>query len=167
MARIGVPGGELSIKQLERRLADLEAILALPEDPTGSLDYSDDALATVAARLYTARRRRARYFDPAIFADPAWDMLLDLFIARVRGKRVRTISLCVAAGVPGTTALRWIAMLEERSLIERHLDAEDRRVRLIALTSHGYKLMRRYLLEGIETSDMPTGGGFGWTTRAA
>jgi hypothetical protein len=161
MARIGEPGGGISVEQLARRIAGIEAMLALPEDPTGALAYSDEALAVVAARVYHARRRRARYFDPGIFADPAWDMLLDLFIARVRGKQVGTVSLCHASGVPATTALRWIDLLEKHGLVERRRDPADRRARLIALTDQGYRVMRQYLIEGIEASDLPVSGGFG------
>ena len=160
IAEIVEPGGPLSVAELTKRLAGIEARLALPDDPTDAFDYSDDALATVAARVYAARRRRERYFDPAIFADPAWDMLLDLFIAKARGKEIRTSSLCLAAAVPPATALRWIAVLERQGLIQRRGAAGDRRVKLIALTAQGYRVMRQYLTEGIEASDLPSGGGF-------
>ena len=161
MARIGEPGFGLTIEQLAQRVAGIEALLTFSDDPTSGLDYSDEALAAVAARIYRSRRRRARHFDPEMFADPAWDMLLDLFIAKVRGKQVRTVSLCIASEVPATTALRWIGVLEKHGLVVRHLAADDRRLRLIALTSQGYAVMRQYLIEGIEASDLPTGGGFG------
>lgn len=158
MARIGEPGGGPSIEQLARRIAGIEALLYFPDDPTSARDFSDDALAAIASRVYGSRRRRARHFDPTMFGDPAWDMLLDLFIARARGKEVQTLSLCMASGVPGTTALRWIAVLEKHGLVERRATPHDRRAKLIALTQHGYRVMRQYLIEGIEASDLPTGG---------
>ena len=158
IARIGEPGGTLSIEQLAQRVAGIEALLTF-DDPNRA--HSDEALATVATRVYRSRRRRARHFHPAMFAEPAWDMLLDLFIARVRGKEVRTISLCHASEVPATTALRWIGVLQKHGLVERHRSREDNRAKLIALTSKGYRIMRQYLIEGIEASDLPTGGGFG------
>ena len=160
IVRIGEPGDGRAIEQLAQRIAGIEALLAHADDPTTALDYSDEALATVAARVYRSRQRRARHFDPTMFADPAWDMLLDLFIARVRGKQERTISLCIASEVPATTALRWIGVLDEHGLVERRRAADDRRLRLIALTDQGYRVMRQYLVEGIEASDLPTGGGF-------
>jgi hypothetical protein len=161
MARNGESGGALSIEQLAERIALIETLLTEPDDPTRALDYADEALATVAMRVYGSRRRRARHFDPTMFADPAWDMLLDLFIARVRGKQVRTISLCIASEVPATTALRWIGVLEKHGLVERHRPDGDRRLKLIALTNQGYRVMRQYLIEGIEASDLPVSGGFG------
>jgi hypothetical protein len=160
MARIGGPGGELWVEQLAKRIADIESLLSFGDDPTCALDYSDAALASVASRLYRSRRRRARHFDAEMFAEPAWDMLLDLFIAKVRGKQMRTQSLCLASEVPETTALRWIGVLERNGLVARHLAEHDHRLRLIALTPKGYRVMRQYLMEGIEASDLPTGGGF-------
>ncbi len=38
--------------------------------------------------IVRARRLRTRYFDPELFADPAWDMLLDLFQADMAQHRV-------------------------------------------------------------------------------
>jgi hypothetical protein len=160
VARIGEPGGDRSVDQLAERIAEIEARLVVPPDLAAGFEFSDDALATVAARVYRARRRRERHFDAAIFADPAWDMLLDLFIAKARGKAVRTSSLCLAGAVPVATGLRWIAELERRELIERHHSPGDRRVRLIALTDQGYRVMRRYLIEGIEASELPPSGSF-------
>jgi hypothetical protein len=159
IARIRGPGGDLWVEQLAKRISGIEALLG-SNDPTAGLDYSDEALATVAERLYRARRRRARHFDPEMFAEPAWDMLLDLFIAKVRGKQMRTQSLCLASEVPETTALRWIGVLERNGLVARRLAEHDHRLRLIALTPKGYRVMRQYLMEGIEASDLPTGGGF-------
>src|SRR5438270_597577 len=51
-----------------------------------------------------ARRMRARYFRDELFADPAWDMLLDLLQAEIAQLRVPVSSLCIAASVPATTA---------------------------------------------------------------
>jgi hypothetical protein len=47
-----------------------------------------------------ARRLRARYFSEELFADPAWDMLLDLLQAEIAHLRVPVSSLCIAAAVP-------------------------------------------------------------------
>jgi hypothetical protein len=55
-----------------------------------------------------AQRLRSRYFREDLFADPAWDMLLDLLQAEIAQLRVPVSSLCIAAAVPATTALRWL-----------------------------------------------------------
>ena len=80
------------------------------------------------------RRLRGTFFDPELFADPAWDMLLDLLAASLEHRRVSVSSLCIAAAVPGTTALRWIGTMVDAGLFERHSDPLDRRRAFISLS---------------------------------
>ena len=87
----------------------------------------------VRARI-RARRRRAAELGPDLFADPVWDMMLDLLAARLEGRSVSTSSLCIAAGVPGTTALRWIRQAVDRGLFMRVADPRDGRGVLIELS---------------------------------
>ena len=91
-----------------------------------------------------ARRLRGQFFDPQLFADPAWDMLLDLMAARLERVSVSVSSLCIAAAVPPTTALRWITTMVEAGLFEREDDPMDRRRAYIALTDTAFDGMRNY-----------------------
>lgn len=91
-----------------------------------------------------ARRMREQFFEGALFADPAWDMLLDLFAAHLEHARVSVSSLCIAASVPPTTALRWITTMREAGLFERHDDPFDRRRAFIGLGDAALTAMRRY-----------------------
>jgi DNA-binding MarR family transcriptional regulator len=77
--------------------------------------------------LIRLRKLRRDYLGAEIFFDPAWDMLLDLYAARLEGRRVNVSSLCMAAGVASTTALRWMQGLEAKCLITRHPDQADGR----------------------------------------
>ncbi len=95
-------------------------------------------------RLVRQRQQRARFFDGDLFADPAWDMLLDLTAARAESKRVSVTSLCIAAAVPPTTALRWIGMLVSAGLFQRVEDMADRRRAFIELTDKAADGMARY-----------------------
>ena len=98
-------------------------------------------------RIIRQRQLRARFFDGELFADPAWDMLLDLTAARAEHTRVSVTSLCIASGVPPTTALRWIAQMTEAGLFERIEDDTDRRRAFIALTEKAADAMARYFAE--------------------
>jgi hypothetical protein len=98
-------------------------------------------------QIIRQRHARARYFDSELFADPAWDILLDLTAARAEHKRVSVTSLCIASGVPPTTALRWIAQMTQAGLLERVEDESDKRRAFIALTDRAADAMARYFAE--------------------
>jgi hypothetical protein len=149
------PGADkLLVGSLAERIARIEARLA-PVEASDPEQASDKALAKVARAVLRARNRRQRYFDAEMFADPAWDMLLDLFVSTATGKRVNTTSLCIAGQVPGSTGLRWIAVLEKHELIVRVPAPDDARVKLVELTRKGYRLMRQFLIEGVTKRDLP------------
>ncbi|MFM5917668.1 MAG: winged helix DNA-binding protein [Novosphingobium sp.] len=98
-------------------------------------------------RIIRQRQLRARFFDADLFADPAWDMLLDLTAARAEHTRVSVTSLCIASGVPPTTALRWIGQMIDGGLLERVEDETDRRRAFITLTDKAADMMARYFAE--------------------
>jgi DNA-binding MarR family transcriptional regulator len=98
-------------------------------------------------RIIRHRQLRARFFDHELFSDPAWDILLDLTAARAEHTRVSVTSLCIASGVPPTTALRWIAQMTEAGLLERIEDETDRRRAFIALSDRAAEAMARYFHE--------------------
>lgn len=98
-------------------------------------------------RIIRQRQLRARFFDGDLFADPAWDILLDLTAARVEHTRVSVTSLCIASGVPPTTALRWISQMGDAGLLERVEDETDRRRAFITLTDKAVDGMARYFAE--------------------
>ena len=98
-------------------------------------------------RIIRQRQLRGRFFDGDLFADPAWDMLLDLTAARAEHTRVSVTSLCIASGVPPTTALRWIGQMTEAGMLERVEDETDRRRAFITLTEKAIDAMSRYFAE--------------------
>lgn len=102
-------------------------------------------LAAIARAEYASRRRRDALFAADIFADPAWDMLLDLYVQRYHAREVSTHSLCIAAVVPQTTALRWIGKLECLGYIDRRPCPHDARVVYVTLSARGLAMMERYL----------------------
>ncbi|MFM9936040.1 MAG: MarR family transcriptional regulator [Novosphingobium sp.] len=123
----------------------------------GQLEDSSDRLVRAARpplpdprlvrRIIRQRQLRARFFEGDLFADPAWDMLLDLTAARAEHVRVSVTSLCIASGVPPTTALRWIGQMTDASLLQRVDDETDRRRAFITLTDKAADAMARYFAE--------------------
>ncbi|WP_051272824.1 winged helix DNA-binding protein [Sphingomonas phyllosphaerae] len=106
---------------------------------------SADITAGAVRDVLRARRLRDRFFGDGLFEDPAWDMLLDLFAAQLEGARVSVSSLCIAAAVAPTTALRWIGKLTAARLLDRAPDPEDRRRAFVALTDEARGAMHRYV----------------------
>lgn len=96
-------------------------------------------------RMIRARRLRDGFFEGGLFEEPAWDMLLDLYAAHLEGTRVSVSSLCIAAAVAPTTALRWIGKMTEAGLFARQPDPADRRRAFMVLTERALEGMRGYL----------------------
>ncbi|MFT4025203.1 MAG: MarR family transcriptional regulator [Novosphingobium sp.] len=110
-------------------------------------EIDDLQLAAHAERLYQERRRRSRFFPEHLFAEPAWDILLDLFVNGVRNRAISITSACIAGGIPATTGLRWLGVLEKEGLLAREVSAEDARVTWVLLSDYGMNIMRSYIIE--------------------
>lgn len=106
---------------------------------------SDQEIAATLRAIIGARGLRSRFFPSQIFADPAWDILLDLTRAKLEGQLVSVSSVCIAASVPMSTALRWVKQMTDANLLRRWTDPKDRRRDLIALTEPTADRMREYL----------------------
>ena len=98
----------------------------------------------VIRAMLKLRRNRDQFFNGELFADPAWDMLLELYAARLAQHRISVGNLCLGAAVPATTALRWISLLEGKGLIERKADPMDGRRFHLSLSSIGLDAMANY-----------------------
>lgn len=138
-------------------LRDSEAAAAGTDSarPAGDAEpVVSDSQATVpslmlarARRAFAARRRRQQVFGERadIFGEPAWDMLLDLYIALHEGKHVTVSNACASSGTATTTGLRWVATLAERGLVERIADPKDGRRFFVQLTAEASALIERSL----------------------
>ncbi|HYI42474.1 MAG TPA: MarR family winged helix-turn-helix transcriptional regulator, partial [Sphingomicrobium sp.] len=129
------------------RLSSVPAASGLPEASSQpAADVPEVSIDTVRA-VIRARRLRGRYFAEDLFADPAWDMLLDLLQAELAQLRVPVSSLCIAAAVPATTALRWLKSMTEQGLFVRRADPHDARRVFVELAAPTSALLRRYFAE--------------------
>jgi len=127
---------------LSEHEAAAAAMAAAGRAPEEEVDRLDSGFFRSIIRI---RRMRDHFFRSDLFADPAWDMLLDLMAARVERQRVAVSSLCIAAAVPPTTALRWIKGLCDQGLFVRIADPEDGRRIFIELSSETAARMEAYL----------------------
>lgn len=141
LQRRDVPDTFSEIADLERQLSSLKATL-LGHTTSGADDAGVTALRV--RRLLKVRRAREEFFEPGLFADPAWDILLESYAAYLLQQRNSISALCDAASVPPTTALRWLNKLEQEGLLLRRDDPLDRRRTWMELTPAAAAAMRRY-----------------------
>lgn len=95
-------------------------------------------------RLIRHRRRREHHFPADIFADPAWDMMLDLYAAHYERREISVSSLCIAAAVPATTALRWIKLMVDEGRFVRIADPDDGRRIIVRLSDEARLQLDEY-----------------------
>ena len=144
------------LRQLSEEVSRIASTLARlstgPSAPLPAIEQSSGAelpplSAETVRTVIRARRLRARYFPEELFADPAWDMLLDLLQAEIAQLRVPVSSLCIAAAVPATTALRWLKTLVSQGLFIRRPDPHDGRRVYVELAPDASNALRRYFAE--------------------
>jgi DNA-binding MarR family transcriptional regulator len=113
----------------------------------------DERLLEVAEEIYKVRRKRdvqfEQFFGEGLFCDPAWDILLDLYINNGRRRTISVSSACLASVVPTTTALRYISQLVRRQLAVRSPHPDDRRVSVLHLTALAVSAMEGLLKQRI------------------
>ncbi|MEO1044419.1 MAG: hypothetical protein AAFX04_03145 [Pseudomonadota bacterium] len=110
----------------------------LPSGPGRGLRAAD------IRQIIAQRRMRDAFFPGDLFADPAWDILLDLYAAYLEKLAVSVSSLCIAAAVPPTTALRWVKLMTRSGLLERRPDPDDRRRVHVVLSADALGAMQGY-----------------------
>lgn len=109
-----------------------------PHEPTS---------AQFVRQVIAARAARRQFFAGDLFADPAWDIMLELYALECEQLRTSVSKLCIAAGVPATTALRWIDKLQSEGLITRSADPLDARRVWVSISTDGLQAMNSYLQE--------------------
>jgi len=113
------------------------------DDPAAAI--SEQMLVTQARDLLAQRKMRRRFLPAELFHEPAWDMLIALFIAHNDTRPTNVKALVAMADAPVTTSQRWIEHLHKLKLIDRVNDPADRRRIEISLSHSGYEAITAYL----------------------
>jgi hypothetical protein len=144
------------LRQLSEEVSRIASTLArLSAGPTAApqaiepAQHADAPAVSVdtVRSVIRARRLRSRYFPEDLFADPAWDMLLDLLQAEISHLRVPVSSLCIAAAVPATTALRWLKTMVSKGIFLRRADPHDGHRVFVELSPEASRALRNYFAE--------------------
>jgi len=137
---------DLTLEQMRKTLGELERSISSLKDvllPTPSRDTTPFTTEQIIRLVLKMRRLRDRQLGSEIFADPAWDILLETFAAQLSDTRISISTLCHASAVPPTTALRWIHKLEADGWLLRRADRFDGRRSWIELSSDGTEKLQR------------------------
>lgn len=104
----------------------------------------DRARRTIRRRLL----RRQLIGSEELFGEPAWEMLLDVFVHEGEGKPLAITSTCATAGIPMSSGLRLIQKLCEAGILRRIPDPFDGRRCFVRLQPAAYDRMRAYFSDG-------------------
>ena len=128
--------------------------LGLADKPRASALETSSGVArsNLAKHIYEMRRTRDKFLSPHLFAEPAWDILLLLYWAGETQQRMSVTAVCASAGVPGTTALRWIQNLIETDMIEKAPHPADTRVSWLSLSNRAKVALDAYFQMVIDKS---------------
>jgi DNA-binding MarR family transcriptional regulator len=114
-------------------------------DPATRSDRREQTALDLARSVHFARKRRVEHFGPTLFSEPAWDMLLILFIYGDRdGERLSVTRLAEYGDAPLTTAIRWLDYLESQRMIIRQQSGSDRRKYMVELSDRGRTMLVDY-----------------------
>jgi DNA-binding MarR family transcriptional regulator len=134
------------LEAMARALIELARDLEASDPrPTPFLVHKGPNLGRIAQAMYRERGQRASYFPDGLFAEPSWDILLDLFVAS-RENALRSVKeVCIASHAADATALRHVETLIAAGLVVRTRDTRDNRRKFLALSPEGYRRMSRFL----------------------
>ncbi|MDO6416148.1 hypothetical protein Q4F19_17310 [Sphingomonas sp. BIUV-7] len=104
------------------------------------------ALASVATILIEEDRNRARLYEAGNISNPAWTMLLGLFVSGERGETTMVSTACIASGASLATAHRHLRRLESLGLVSVARDKNDRRRAYVSLTPGANGAIKGHLM---------------------
>jgi DNA-binding MarR family transcriptional regulator len=105
---------------------------------------SSEALLGRAETILRIRAARERLLGRAAIGEPAFDLLLHLYV-RSGQKEASLTGLATAAEVPHSSAVRWVRYLADKGLVELKESKLDRRATCVELTPGGRAVMDEFL----------------------
>jgi len=142
----------IALWNLHRNLARLADELALVAKEAGSGDDNATPLPVsnvteaLSPRAYfeallRLRRTREQYFGSTLFGEPAWDIMIELMIARIDGHEKKTSELGAFLGSSDSDRRAFIDALIESRLVERFHNGNDEADDYVALSSEAARRM--------------------------
>lgn len=136
---------EEALHKLQQATRDFERLHFASHGKEAVISLTDDDLVKVAKSLLFVWGSRGSFIDCSLITDPGWLILLHLKVAELMHQKTQIATLATASGVPTTTALRWIKLLESKSLVRIGPDMHDKRRKFVYLTEEASEIMSKYL----------------------
>lgn len=144
-----MPSAEL-FQEVDARLSEIKQLFTqLAGEPGLSPAEADKSRphfdrVDLARLMLWCRELLEREVATDLFADPAFNILLTLYVSKAEGRDVSTSSACTASGVPTTTALRWINALARRGMVHKRSLPSDRRFTYLELSAETTAALERF-----------------------
>jgi hypothetical protein len=114
------------------------------EDAGFAAARSQDDLVRVARHMLAERRERDRWFDPLVFGNQGWDLLVALFVARTEGRALTPSECSVEISSPDSATARWLAFLTSEKKVSSTWDEAAPGVLRVTLTPTALDEMYTY-----------------------
>jgi len=144
-------------EKLADRAETLATALRTMSDREPKTAFDDDTMVILASKIYAARRSVDEIFGlPGFAVSPGWDMVLNLYQAKIEDRKLSVTNACAGGACPLTTGLRWLQVLENMEFVTRAPDLRDGRRHVVLLTEAGRlkveNALASYLLEWMLSS---------------
>jgi len=123
----------------------LRHLIALAESADPKAEALPRDRREFARRVLRVRQQRNAILGADSFRDPAWDMILDLYVQDAGTAGTMISALCIASGVPQTTALRYIYRLAQLGLVQITDHPTDQRRTMVSLSEQARPRIERLL----------------------
>lgn len=105
----------------------------------------NDQAAQLAASILRFRRFRGKILSPVIFGEPAWELLLEVFVADANGEAITARMVAERSGGSPAVISRWLKHLTVQGLVvgdgDGNVDDE------LTLSGSGMEKIETVLLE--------------------
>lgn len=140
------PGRSSAIEFSERDREDAARLLTMILGRSrAEREIRDRDAVSIARAILEDRKQRSQIFNRGMFGEPAWELLLNLYIMDKQGPRLTIGGLVQIAGVAQATALRWLDYLKVQGLITREEHPTDSRTAIVTLTDKARDALGMYL----------------------
>jgi DNA-binding MarR family transcriptional regulator len=153
MPRALLRGNKMNFDQLIRELNEIKSsVVKLSENTPENKNYSFGFIRSHSELLgYTKkyienRALRQKMIHPGIFSDPSWDILVELFYARLTGRIEYASSISTAGGTSPTTGLRHVSTLEEMGFLTKERQPGDKRRTVVKISDSAFELVRDFFV---------------------